>query len=69
MKLYSPDKSLLIEVRAVKPTPEGLVVEGKIMGSMPMKALIVPTELRSGMKLLSARLILHAMKMLVTGRS
>ena len=69
VKLYSPDKSLLIEVRAIKETPEGLVVEGKIMGSMPMKAIVRPEELRSGLKLISIRLVLKVLKMLVKGRN
>lgn len=69
MKLYSPDKSLLIEVRAVKETDEGLVVEGKIMGSMPMKAIVRPEELRSGLKLISVRLVIKVLTMLVKGRN
>lgn len=69
MKLYSPDKSLLIEVRAIKETDEGLVVEGKIMGSMPMKAIVRPEELRSGLKLISVRLVIKVLTMLVKGRN
>lgn len=69
MKLYSPDKSLLIEVRAIKETDEGLVVEGKIMGSMPMKAIVRPEELRSGLKLISVRLVMKVLTMLVKGRN
>lgn len=69
MKLYSPDKSLLIEVRTIKETDEGLVVEGKIMGSMPMKAIVRPEELRSGLKLISVRLVIKVLTMLVKGRN
>ena len=69
MKLFSPDKSLLIEVRAIKETADGLVVEGKIMGSMPMKAIVRPGELRAGLKLMSPRLVLKVFKMLILGRS
>jgi len=68
MKLYSPDKSLLIEVRAIKPTDDGIIVEGKIMGSMPMKAVLKPEELRAGLKLVSLRLVLKVLKMLMKGR-
>lgn len=69
MNLYSPDKSCLMEVSALRDTEEGIVVEGKIMGAMPMKAIIRPDELRSGLKLISVRLIVKALKMLITGRS
>jgi hypothetical protein len=68
MKFYSPDKSLLIDVRAVKEHPEGLVIEGKIMGSMPMKAVLTPEEIRAALKLLSWRVILRACRMLLGGK-
>lgn len=69
MKLYTPDKSLLIDVSAVKTHPEGLMLEGKIMGAMPMKAILRPEELRAGFGFLSFSLVLKALKMLVFGRS
>ncbi len=67
MKLYSPDKSTLMEVRTVKDHPEGLVVEGKIMGAMPMKAIVRPEEMRAALKLLSFRIVLKVIGMLLRG--
>ena len=69
MKLYSPDKSLLIDVRMVKEHPEGLMIEGKIMGSMPMKAVLKPEEMRATLKLLSWKIVFRGIRMLLRGRS
>jgi hypothetical protein len=67
LKLYGPDKSLLIDVSAVKVHREGLIIEGKIMGAMPMKAVLRPEELRSGFKLLTWGIARRAIAMLARG--
>jgi hypothetical protein len=46
MKIRSSDKSVLMEVARVYPDQRQLVITGKIMGAMPMKAIVSPTELR-----------------------
>lgn len=66
MNFYTPDKSLLIEVQAIKPHPEGIVIEGKIMGAMPMKAILRPEEARAAFKLLSWSLTRRILGMLVS---
>jgi hypothetical protein len=55
VKLYTPDNSELIEISAVEPSPDGLLIKGTIMGAMPMKALLRPAELRRGFRLLTFR--------------
>lgn len=69
MKLYTPDKSLLIEVRSVKEHPDGLLIEGKIMGTMPMKAVLKAEEVRASLKLLSWRVVMKGFAMLLRGKS
>ena len=64
MKLYTPDNSELIEISAVVPSPDGLVIEGTIMGAMPMKAVLKPAELRHGFRLLTFRSALAVILML-----
>lgn len=64
MKFYGPDKSLLIDVEAIKPHPEGIVIEGKIMGAMPMKAVLRPAEMRSAFRFLSWALCARIFRML-----
>ena len=65
MKLYSPDKSMLMEVRTIREHPDGLMVEGKIMGAMPMKAVLRPEEMRAALGLLSFRIVFRAIRMLL----
>jgi hypothetical protein len=67
VKLYAPDKSMLIDVRAVKEHADGLVIEGKIMGSMPMKAVLRPEEIRAIFALLTSRVVWRAVQMIVLG--
>lgn len=40
MKLYTPDNTELFEVTAVAPHKDGVQLEGTIMGTMPMKAVL-----------------------------
>ncbi len=64
MKLYTPEKTELIEVTAVRPHDDGLLIEGKIMGAMPMKAMLRPRELRRAFALLTFRTVLTLIAML-----
>lgn len=64
MKMQGPDGSQLIEVVDVEPHEGGLLVSGQIMGAMPMKAVLKPSELRAGFKFLSFRLITTLIAML-----
>jgi hypothetical protein len=67
MKFYTPEKSLLIDVRAIKVHAEGIVIEGKIMGTMPMKAVLRPEEMRSALKLITWSVVRKAIGMLIRG--
>ena len=67
MKLFTPDKAVLMDVSRVASHPDGLVIEGKIMGVMPMKAVLRPEELRAGLKLASWSTIGRAVVMLLRG--
>lgn len=64
MKLFTPEKTELIDVTAVKLHDDGLLIEGKIMGAMPMKAVLRPAELRRAFALLSLPTILRLIAML-----
>jgi hypothetical protein len=64
MKLYTPEQVELMEVTALTPGREGLVIEGQIMGAMPMKAVLTPAELRQAFKLLDARTLVALLGML-----
>ena len=64
MKLFTPDNIELLVVTSLSPDAEGLLIVGKIMGAMPMKAVLRPAELRKSLRLLSVRTILALIGML-----
>jgi hypothetical protein len=64
VKLYTPEKSVLLDVISVQPHSDGVLVTGKIMGTMPMKAIVRPEELRAGFRLLNVKLFLTLVSML-----
>jgi hypothetical protein len=51
MKLYSPDKSELMDVTAIERDGEDLVIKGKVFGAMPMTARLRPAEAKKALKL------------------
>jgi hypothetical protein len=64
MKFHTPENTDLIEVTAVRAHENGLLIEGTIMGAMPMKAVVRPAELRRGFSLLSIRTVATLIAML-----
>lgn len=64
MKLHTPEQTDLIEVTEVRPHENGLLIEGTIMGAMPMKAVLRPSELRRGFSLLSVKTVATLLAML-----
>ena len=65
MKLYTPEQVELMEVKSLTATDEGLVIDGQIMGAMPMKAVLTPADLRKAFKLLDARSAMALIGMLL----
>jgi len=68
LKLFTQDKSLLIEVQSITEHPEGLIIKGKIMGTMPMNAVLRPQELRAVFKLMNAKVVFRALGMMISGK-
>lgn len=64
MKLFTPERSELIEVTAIGPHESGIIISGRIMGTMPMKAVLTPAELRRGFRFASFKLIFRLIRML-----
>jgi len=64
MKLYSADKSELMQVSAIERDGNDLLIKGKVFGTMPMTARLTPTEARQGLKMIRLRLILFLLSML-----
>jgi hypothetical protein len=58
VKIYSADKSELMDVTTIERKGNDLVLKGKVFGTMPMAATLTPEQARAAFKLLSFKLIL-----------
>lgn len=58
MKIFSADKSELMQVKSIERNGNDLVLKGKVFGTMPMSARLTPEQARAGLKLLTPKLIL-----------
>jgi hypothetical protein len=65
MKLYTPEGSVLMEIEAIEPGNDALLIRGKIMGTMPMKAQLRASEVRRGLRFVSVKLVLFIVKALL----
>lgn len=64
MKLYSGDKSVLMEVSTIERDGSDLLIRGKVFGTMPMTARLTPDQARQGARMLKLRLLLFLISML-----
>jgi hypothetical protein len=52
MKLYSADKSELMDVSSIERDGNDLVIKGKVFAAMPMAARLRPEEAKKALKLI-----------------
>jgi hypothetical protein len=67
MKVYTPDKSELMVISKIERDGQNLIIHGKIMGSLPMKAVIRPAEARKGIGLIRIKTFLFLLTFLFRG--
>lgn len=67
MKLYASDNSDLMEVSRIYPQDGNLIMEGVIMGAMPIRAIVKPVEVRKAFGLMSLKTMFFAFLMLFRG--
>lgn len=65
MKLYATDNSDLMEISKIYSEGGNLVVEGIIMGAMPIRAIVKPAEVRRALGLMSLKTMFFALLMLI----
>lgn len=65
MKLYASDNSDLMEVSKITAEDGNLVVEGLIMGAMPIRAIVKPAEMRRAFCVMSFSTMIKAVLMLL----
>jgi hypothetical protein len=64
MKLFTPEKAELLNVTAIAAHRDGIIIHGRIMGAMPMKAVLTPQELRRTFQLFGPKLCWTLLMML-----
>ncbi len=67
MKLYATDNSDLMEVNKIARDGNNLVVEGTIMGAMPIRATVKPAEIRRAIGLMDFKTLLFVLTMIFRG--
>ena len=69
MKLYTPDGEELMNVSAIERDGNALLIKGKIMSHMPMKAHLRPEEARGIFKIANWRTFLFLLTILFRSAS
>lgn len=63
MKLLGSEGMLLMEVTSISKDGRNIHIKGKMMGQVPMTAVLRPSDLREAIKMLSVSVIWQAIKM------
>ena len=63
MKLYSADKSELMDVSSIERDGNDLVIKGKVFAAMPMAARLRPEEAKKALKLVDLRTALFILSL------
>lgn len=64
VQLKTTDDESLMDIRSLRQDGDNLLIEGRIMGALPIRAILTPTEARSALKLLDARTFLFLLTLL-----
>ena len=65
MKLYATDNSELMEIEKITKEGNNLIIEGSIMGAMPIRSVLKPAEMRRVFGLMNFKTMLFAASMLL----
>ena len=63
MKLYSADKSELMDVSSIERDGDDLVIKGKVFAAMPMAARLRPEEAKKALKLVDLKTALFILSL------
>lgn len=55
MELFTKDKDSLMTVEKLSPDGNNLLIEGQIMGTLPVRAVLTPEQARGALKLLNLK--------------
>lgn len=55
MQLLTSDNESLMDVKSLKPDGNNLVIEGRIMSALPVRAVLTPDQARAALGLITFR--------------
>ena len=64
MQLKTTDNQSLMDVRKIRQQGSNLLIEGRIMGTLPIRAVLTPDQARAALKLLDVRTVLFLLTLL-----
>ncbi|MGE4432318.1 MAG: hypothetical protein AB7E05_16425 [Sphingobium sp.] len=64
MQLQTIDNESLMDVKALRVAGNDLVIEGRIMGALPIQAVLTPDQARAALKLLDFKTVLFLLTIL-----
>lgn len=64
MELLTKDNDSLMTIESLAPDGDNLLIEGQIMGTLPVRALLTPDQARAALKLLNFRTVLFLLTLL-----
>lgn len=53
-----------MDVKALRKEGDNLVIEGRIMGALPIQAVLTPDQARAALKLLNVKMVLFLLTIL-----
>lgn len=57
MQLKTIDSDPLMDVKALRKDGDNLVIEGRIMGALPIQAMLTPDQARAALKLIDFKTV------------
>ena len=64
MELLTKDNDSLMTVERLRPDGNDLLIEGQIMGTLPVRAVLTPDQARAALRLLTFRTFLFLLSIL-----
>lgn len=64
MKLLTSDNESLMDVKSLTPRGNNLEIEGRIMGALPVRAILTPDQARAALKLIDVKTFLFLLTLL-----
>jgi len=64
VQLKTIDNDPLMDVKALRKEGDNLVIEGRIMGALPIQAMLTPDQARAALKLIDFKTVMFLLTIL-----